>query len=367
MHNEIGRGQPQCCVGSFVSKFHYVFVEKNRIVYPPPPRVKRQEIRRPGKHDPRRLYAHKESLNRGFHGRVNLSDEFRDSRLFTAMNNKNIDAVGNMNETDRHVTNHEIWAFLSIGLCRIDEFAPTAIAQYGVLNPLLVAADVTSRACGARKFVIASFITFAGGNPQINSATPFLATQSRGCRPRAQVGTWRPLAQAVETLRLNIYQPDPSHQLRLADLRFYLMLVILHESVLSCDCHKLKNCRSAVSDVRAFCKEVTPGRAPLPLADCWQSASNRNFVGDLEVARRHMQTGDRGPPRAGCRPPARRSMGAAGGRRAPGAALAPPQPPPTHEKVLLTLFYSLCLSYNSSLPPSTASRKRLSSAPANLL
>ncbi|GBP58648.1 hypothetical protein EVAR_38109_1 [Eumeta japonica] len=41
-------------------------------------------------------------------GRVNLSDEFRDGRPSTAVNNKNIDAVRCMIETDRHVTYLEI-------------------------------------------------------------------------------------------------------------------------------------------------------------------------------------------------------------------------------------------------------------------
>ncbi|GBP22090.1 Rho guanine nucleotide exchange factor 17 [Eumeta japonica] len=39
---------------------------------------------------------------------VNLSDEFRDGCLFTSVNDKNIDAVRRMIETDRHVTYHEI-------------------------------------------------------------------------------------------------------------------------------------------------------------------------------------------------------------------------------------------------------------------
>ncbi|GBP26673.1 hypothetical protein EVAR_23443_1 [Eumeta japonica] len=37
-------------------------------------------------------------------GRVNLSDEFRDGRPPTAVNNKNIDAVRRMIETDRLLT-----------------------------------------------------------------------------------------------------------------------------------------------------------------------------------------------------------------------------------------------------------------------
>ena len=49
-------------------------------------------------------------------GRVNLSDEFRDGRPSTAVNNKNIDAVRLMIKTDRHVTYHEIWASLGISM-----------------------------------------------------------------------------------------------------------------------------------------------------------------------------------------------------------------------------------------------------------
>ncbi|GBP10985.1 hypothetical protein EVAR_5537_1 [Eumeta japonica] len=41
-------------------------------------------------------------------GRVNPSDEFRDDRLSSAVNHKNIDAVRRMIETDKHVTHHEI-------------------------------------------------------------------------------------------------------------------------------------------------------------------------------------------------------------------------------------------------------------------
>ncbi|GBP86766.1 hypothetical protein EVAR_66674_1 [Eumeta japonica] len=48
--------------------------------------------------------------------RVNLSDEFCDGHPFTAVNNKNIDAVRRMLETDRHETYHETRAFLGISL-----------------------------------------------------------------------------------------------------------------------------------------------------------------------------------------------------------------------------------------------------------
>ncbi|GBP54828.1 hypothetical protein EVAR_87901_1 [Eumeta japonica] len=43
--------------------------------------------------------------------RVNLSDEFRDSCPSTAMNNKNINVVHRITETDKHVTYHEIQDF----------------------------------------------------------------------------------------------------------------------------------------------------------------------------------------------------------------------------------------------------------------
>ncbi|GBP26714.1 hypothetical protein EVAR_23485_1 [Eumeta japonica] len=55
-------------------------------------------------------------------GRVNLSDEFRDDRPSTAVNNKNIDAVRRMIETDRHVTIHNIRAFLGIGISQIQSY-----------------------------------------------------------------------------------------------------------------------------------------------------------------------------------------------------------------------------------------------------
>ncbi|GBP26130.1 hypothetical protein EVAR_15144_1 [Eumeta japonica] len=44
--------------------------------------------------------------------RINLSDEFRDDRPSTVVNNKNLDAVRRKIETDSHVTYHEIWASL---------------------------------------------------------------------------------------------------------------------------------------------------------------------------------------------------------------------------------------------------------------
>ncbi|GBP13996.1 hypothetical protein EVAR_102688_1 [Eumeta japonica] len=48
-------------------------------------------------------------------GRVNLSNEFHDGRPSTAVNNKNIDAVHRMIETDMHMTCHEIGASWGIG------------------------------------------------------------------------------------------------------------------------------------------------------------------------------------------------------------------------------------------------------------
>ncbi|GBP13351.1 hypothetical protein EVAR_8260_1 [Eumeta japonica] len=53
------------------------------------------------------------------HGRVNLSDGFCHGRPFTVVNNKNNDAVRRMIETDRHVTYHEIWEYLKIGMSQI--------------------------------------------------------------------------------------------------------------------------------------------------------------------------------------------------------------------------------------------------------
>ncbi|GBP40904.1 Histone-lysine N-methyltransferase SETMAR [Eumeta japonica] len=52
-------------------------------------------------------------------GRVNLSDEFRDGRSSTAVNNKNIDAVRRMIETDNYVTYRGVWASLGMGMNRI--------------------------------------------------------------------------------------------------------------------------------------------------------------------------------------------------------------------------------------------------------
>ncbi|GBP37915.1 hypothetical protein EVAR_21451_1 [Eumeta japonica] len=42
------------------------------------------------------------------HGRVNLSNEFHNGGPSTAVDNKSIDALRHMIETDRHVTYHEI-------------------------------------------------------------------------------------------------------------------------------------------------------------------------------------------------------------------------------------------------------------------
>ncbi|GBP76350.1 hypothetical protein EVAR_52992_1 [Eumeta japonica] len=51
--------------------------------------------------------------------RVNLSDEFRDGRLSTAVNYKSIHAMRRMIETDRHVAYHDIRASLGIGVRQI--------------------------------------------------------------------------------------------------------------------------------------------------------------------------------------------------------------------------------------------------------
>ncbi|GBP55243.1 Putative uncharacterized protein FLJ37770 [Eumeta japonica] len=53
------------------------------------------------------------------HGRVNLSDELRNGRPSSAVNNKNIDTVRDMIEIDRHVTHHEIRASLGIGMSQL--------------------------------------------------------------------------------------------------------------------------------------------------------------------------------------------------------------------------------------------------------
>ncbi|GBP26156.1 hypothetical protein EVAR_74918_1 [Eumeta japonica] len=42
----------------------------------------------------------------------NLSEEFRDGRPSTAVNNKKIDALRHMLKTDRYVTYYEIWVSL---------------------------------------------------------------------------------------------------------------------------------------------------------------------------------------------------------------------------------------------------------------
>ncbi|GBP79117.1 hypothetical protein EVAR_54477_1 [Eumeta japonica] len=56
------------------------------------------------KHNGRRLFI----TNFQNSSAVNLSDEFRDGRPSTAVNNKNIDAVRRVIETERHVTYHEM-------------------------------------------------------------------------------------------------------------------------------------------------------------------------------------------------------------------------------------------------------------------
>ncbi|GBP49258.1 hypothetical protein EVAR_102201_1 [Eumeta japonica] len=53
------------------------------------------------------------------HSSVNLSDEFLDGRPTTAVNNKNLDAVRRMIETDKYITYREVRASLDIGMSRI--------------------------------------------------------------------------------------------------------------------------------------------------------------------------------------------------------------------------------------------------------
>ncbi|GBO99460.1 hypothetical protein EVAR_654_1 [Eumeta japonica] len=65
------------------------------------------------KHHTRELFITGLQFKRG---RVNLGDEFDDHRSSTAVNNKDIDAVRCIIETDRYVTWHEICASLSIGM-----------------------------------------------------------------------------------------------------------------------------------------------------------------------------------------------------------------------------------------------------------
>ncbi|GBP41147.1 Histone-lysine N-methyltransferase SETMAR [Eumeta japonica] len=48
-------------------------------------------------------------------GCINLSNEFRDGRPSTAVNNKNIDAERRTIEADKTMTYQEIWAYLGIG------------------------------------------------------------------------------------------------------------------------------------------------------------------------------------------------------------------------------------------------------------
>ncbi|GBP66479.1 Histone-lysine N-methyltransferase SETMAR [Eumeta japonica] len=52
-------------------------------------------------------------------GRVNLSDEFRDNLPSTAVNNKNINSMRRVIETNGHATYHEIRASLGIDMSRI--------------------------------------------------------------------------------------------------------------------------------------------------------------------------------------------------------------------------------------------------------
>ncbi|GBP15798.1 Cohesin subunit SA-1 [Eumeta japonica] len=63
---------------------------------------------------------------------INLNDEFRDGHLSTTVNNKIIDVVRCIIETDRHLTYHEIWAYTS--LC---DLLIVFAEQLGVQKPAL--------------------------------------------------------------------------------------------------------------------------------------------------------------------------------------------------------------------------------------
>ncbi|GBP35035.1 hypothetical protein EVAR_75237_1 [Eumeta japonica] len=68
------------------------------------------------------------------------SDEFRDSRPSTAVNNKNIDAVRRMIKTDRHVTYHKIPASLAIAIFSVPYLCPpTYDPQKAACAPTLLA------------------------------------------------------------------------------------------------------------------------------------------------------------------------------------------------------------------------------------
>ncbi|GBO99277.1 Putative uncharacterized protein FLJ37770 [Eumeta japonica] len=73
-------------------------------------------------------------------GRVNLSDEFRDGRPSTAVNNKSIDAVHRLIKTDRHVTYHEIRASLGMDMNQIQSILPKHLESPPSTAHLLVPA-----------------------------------------------------------------------------------------------------------------------------------------------------------------------------------------------------------------------------------
>ncbi|GBP31938.1 hypothetical protein EVAR_18477_1 [Eumeta japonica] len=59
---------------------------------------------------------------------ISPSDEFRDDSPSTAVNNKNIDAVRRMIETNRRVTFHEIRASLGMGMSQIQSIVHKHLA-----------------------------------------------------------------------------------------------------------------------------------------------------------------------------------------------------------------------------------------------
>ncbi|GBP85511.1 Histone-lysine N-methyltransferase SETMAR [Eumeta japonica] len=61
--------------------------------------------------------------------RVNLSDEFRSDCPSTALNNKNIDTVRCMIETDRYLIYHGIRALLGIGMSQIQSILHKHLAM----------------------------------------------------------------------------------------------------------------------------------------------------------------------------------------------------------------------------------------------
>ncbi|GBP29672.1 Putative inorganic phosphate cotransporter, partial [Eumeta japonica] len=76
-------------------------------------------------------------------GRVNLSDEFRYGPPFTAVNNKNVDAVRRMIEADRHVTYYEIRTSFGVGMVLI---IPQRYVL-GIMGLFALANSFTMRVC----------------------------------------------------------------------------------------------------------------------------------------------------------------------------------------------------------------------------